>query len=70
MGRHALTEVLHHAYLQGIMLQSDYARHHCQVVAALASCGLITTREQPKIYGRTWRPTEAGVGLLRDEGIL
>lgn len=70
MNRNSFNAILHKAYLQGISLQSNTAREFDQEIAALASLGLITTIEAPHTYGRIWRITEEGLGLLRSEGYL
>jgi len=70
MNRQTTNEILHRVYTQGLSLQSDYVRKFDQQVAALASLGLITTKVAPHSYGRIWRITEEGLGLLRDEGHL
>ncbi len=76
MGRHTLmnrttiNEILHRVYRHGLSLQSNLVREFDQEVAALASLRLITTKEAPQTYGRTWRITEEGLSLLRDEGYL
>ena len=56
--------------MQGLHLQSNVARTFDREIAALACLGLVTTREAPHQYGRIWRITEEGLGLLRDEGYL
>ncbi len=70
MNRNSFNQILFKAYLQGIHLQSNIAREFDQEIAALASLGLITTKEAPHQYGRIWRITEEGLGLLREEGLL
>jgi hypothetical protein len=70
MNRTTFNEILHRIYRGGLSLQSDTSRQFDQEVAALASLGLITTKEAPHQYGRTWRITEEGLGLLREEGYL
>lgn len=70
MNRNSFNQILFKAYLQGISLQSNTAREFDQEIAALASLGLITTKEAPHQYGRIWRITEEGLGLLREEGLL
>lgn len=76
MGRHTLmqrttlNDVLLRVYRKGLPLQSNFAREHDQEIAALASLGLITTREAPHQYGRTWRITGEGLGFLKEEGCL
>lgn len=70
MNRRVINEILLKSYLQGIHLQSNVARTFDQEICALASIGLITTKEAPHQYGRIWRITEEGLGLLRDEGYL
>ena len=70
MNRRSFNDILHKAYIQGIHLQSNVARTFDQEIAALASLGLITTKQAPHQYGRIWRITEEGLGLLREEGYL
>lgn len=70
MNRKKIDTILHHVYSQSLSLQSNYARQYDQEIAALASLGLITTKVAPHTYGRIWRITEEGLGLLRDEGYL
>lgn len=70
MERSTFNEILYKAYLQGIHLQSNVARQFDQEIASMASLGLITTKEAPHTYGRIWRITEEGLGLLREEGYL
>jgi len=70
MNRNTFNSILYKAYLLGISLQSNIAREFDQEIAALASLGLITTKEAPHQYGRIWRITEEGLGLLREEGLL
>jgi hypothetical protein len=64
------TELLHKVYRSGLSLQSGTARQFDQEIAALACLGLITTKVAPHQYGRIWRITEGGLGLLREEGFL
>lgn len=70
MERHTLNQVLHRVFRLGLPLQSNFARTYDQEIAALASLGLITTKEAPHQYGRTWRITEEGLGFLKEEGCL
>jgi hypothetical protein len=70
MTRNTFNSILLRTYLQGISLQSNVARQFDQEISALASLGLITTKEAPHQYGRIWRITEEGLGLLREEGLL
>jgi hypothetical protein len=70
MGRQLFNEILHRVYKDGLSLQSDYSRRYDQEIAAMASLGLITTKIAPHQYGRIWRITEEGLGLLREEGYL
>ncbi len=70
MNRNTFNQILHRVYRSGLSLQSEVAREFDQEVAALASLGLITTKEAPHSYGRIWRITEEGLGLLREEGFL
>lgn len=70
MNRSTIGKVLHKVFTSGVSLQSDYAREFDQEIAALASLGMITTKLAPHTYGRVWRITEEGLGLLREEGYL
>lgn len=70
MERGMLNEVLHRVYRKGLPLQANFARIHDQEIAALASLGLITTKEAPHQYGRTWRITAEGLVFLKEEGVL
>ena len=70
MNRNSFNNTLMRSYTQGIHLQSNVARQYDQEISALASLGLITTKEAPHTYGRIWRITEEGLGLLREEGYL
>jgi hypothetical protein len=70
MNRNSFNEILHRIYRTGLSIQSNTARTFDQEIAALASSGLITTKEAPHTYGRIWRITEEGLGLLREEGYL
>lgn len=63
-------EVLLHAYRHGFSLQSNYARENAQIVAALASLGFLTTREGEREFGKTWRPTFAGLLQLSQRNIV
>lgn len=70
MNRRSFNQILLSAYHQGVSLQSNIAREFDQEIAALASLGMITTKQAPHSYGRIWRITEEGLGLLREEGLL
>lgn len=70
MNRKTTNDLLLKAYRQGLSLQSNTCREFDQEVAALASLRMITTKEAPHQYGRIWRITEEGLGLLREEGYL
>lgn len=65
-----LYTVLHRIYLQGVTVQSNFARANMEEVAALASLGLISTKIGPRTFGKVWRITEAGIETLRFEGRL
>lgn len=47
MHRNTINQILHRVYRSGLSLQSEVAREFDQEVAALASLGLITTKEAP-----------------------
>lgn len=70
MLRSDLNGVLHRVYRKGLPLQSDFARRYDQEIAALASLGLISTKEAPHQYGRIWRITVEGLAFLKEEGFL
>ena len=70
MNRSSFNQILLTVYHQGISLQSNLARGFDQEIAALASLGMISTKEAPHTFGRIWRITEEGLGLLREEGYL
>jgi hypothetical protein len=70
MNRNTFNEILLRVYKHGLSIQSNAARTFDQEIAAMASSGLITTKEAPHSYGRIWRITEEGLGLLREEGYL
>ena len=67
MGGNALIEVLRDIHLAPKRLQSNFVRDNAQVVARLASCGLITTRfniDDLTFYGHHWRVTYSGLRVL------
>jgi hypothetical protein len=66
MGPDPLIAVLRLLYAQPQKLQSNFIREHSQIVARLASCGLITTEVTPQsgLYGYTWRVTLKGMKVL------
>lgn len=67
MGANPLIEVLREVHLAPKRLQSNYARDHAQVMARLASCGLITTRftaNGETFFGQSWRVTYSGLRVL------
>lgn len=66
----ATLNTLHTLYLAPRTVQSDYARTWAQEVAALASQGLITTKEAKATYGRLWRITPPGLNQLIAYGLL
>lgn len=70
MNRNTFNAILLKAYRSGLSLQSNYTREFDQEIAALASLGLISTKEAPHTFGRVWRITEEGLLLLREEGFL
>ena len=70
MNRKTTNEVLLNVYRKGCSIQSNFVRGFDQEIAALASMRLITTKEAPYQYGRTWRITETGLFLLREEGYI
>ena len=63
-------EVLHKAYLTGFTLQSNFAREHAQIVGALASMSLISTKEGGSTFGNIWRTTFAGLLKLTEKGLV
>ena len=64
----SIFDVLRTTYLTPYTVSSEFSRYHAKEIAALASMGLITTRESPNEFGRFWRVTEEGIAHLRDEG--
>lgn len=70
MTRNTFNEILLRVYRSGLSLQSNYTREFDQEIAAMASLGLITTKEAPHSFGRVWRITEEGLRLLHEEGFL
>jgi len=70
MDRNHFNEILLRVYRSGLSIQSDYSRSFDQEIAAMASLGLISTKEAPHTFGRVWRITEEGLRLLREEGFL
>lgn len=70
MNRNHFNEILLKVYRSGLSLQSNYTRQFDQEIAAMASMGLITTKDAPHTFGRVWRITEEGLRLLREEGYL
>lgn len=70
MERNVMNDILLRVYRSGLSLQSDFVRSFDQEIAALASLGLISTKEAPHTFGRVWRITEEGLRLLREEGFL
>lgn len=63
-------DILHHIYLQPTFIQSNFARENAKVVCALASLGLISTKEGPQEFGKVWRVTPFGLEILKDFGKL
>jgi hypothetical protein len=55
-----LDAVIQMAYMDGIYIQSNFARSCPDVIACAASMGLITTENSDGSYGRIWRPTHVG----------
>jgi hypothetical protein len=65
-----MDEVVIKAYMDGISIQSDWFRYNAQLVAAAASMGFISTKTTNGFFGRTWRPTHAGMRWLHEGGKL
>ena len=66
-----LLYVLKTVYLRGgISLQSNFARENAKVVAALASLGYLSTKEEADTFSNTWRPTFAGLLKLTEKGLV
>lgn len=61
---------LYALYLAPRTVQSDFARQWAEQLAALASQGLITTKEGKELYGRLWRITPPGQNQLIAHGLL
>lgn len=59
-------DVLRVIYTTPQKLQSNFVREHSQIVARLASCGLITTEIPPAggMYGYHWRVTLKGLRVI------
>lgn len=57
-------DVLRRIWMQPTTTKSDYARANADVIAALASDGLLTTRISPGVYGRDWLITASGLMFL------
>ena len=55
-----INRVIQAAYMDGIYLQSNFARTNAHVVACAASMGLITTQTSLGQYSNRWRPTHEG----------
>lgn len=66
MGTDPLIHALHVIHQSPPKLQSNFARDHSQVIARLASCGLISTEVPPKsgMFGYHWRVTLKGLRVL------
>lgn len=56
------------AYMDGVFIQSNYARTCPEVLACAASMGLLTTENPDGSYGRIWRPTHEGYLWLKAGG--
>lgn len=66
-----LLSVLKAVYLRGgVTIQSNFARENAKVVAALASLGYLSTKEEADTFSNTWRPTFAGLLKLTEKGIV
>lgn len=65
-----LTKILLEIYLRQYKVQSNFCREHAQHIAALASLGMITTREGRYDFGRSWRVTSDGYDLLKEECLI
>ena len=63
-------DVLYALYLAPRTVQSDFSRSNVEQMGALASQGLITTRENRTVYGRLWRITPPGQNQLIAYGLL
>lgn len=63
-------DTLHLLYLAPRTVQSDFAREKAQEIGALASQGLITTKEGTTAYRRLWRVTPPGLNQLIAYGYL
>lgn len=66
MGANALMEVLREIHRNPPRLQSNFVRDNSQIVARLASNGLISTELPPAsgMYGYHWRVTMKGLRVL------
>ena len=63
-------DTLHALYLAPRTVQSDFARERAEDIGALASQGLITTKDGKDTYGRLWRITPPGQHQLIAHGLL
>lgn len=61
-----LLAVVRRAWRSPFSLACDFCRQHVAFVAMAASMGLITTRIQPGVYGRTWHVTALGIRMLNE----
>jgi hypothetical protein len=65
-----LIDVLLRIYLYPSKVSSNFSREQAQEIAALASLGMITTREGRQDFGRSWRITADGYELLKEECVI
>jgi hypothetical protein len=63
-------DTLYALYLAPRTVQSDFARQWAEQLGALASQGLITTKEAKDTFGRLWRITPPGQNQLIAHGLL
>jgi proline dehydrogenase len=63
-------DTLYSLFLAPRTVQSDFSRSNAEQMAALASQGLISTRETKTTHGRLWRITPPGINTLIAHGLL
>lgn len=56
--------VLFRAWRRPFLTRSDFARSSADEIAIASCLGLITVRDDPQTWGRTWRITASGLALL------
>jgi hypothetical protein len=64
-----MLKVLRRAWRAPFTLQCDFARQNVAHVAMAACKGLITTRIDKGLYGRTWLITAVGMRLINESEV-